>query len=362
MAIAAVPGYAAKAKAARALFYNPPALKPKTQAKTQVAGGSTLGTGGTGALVNNPAGGGGTFTPAQPTVRTDYQDSIKQMLAGLGLGGNSNLNNYVPPTEYQGEIASDPEYQLGLNSLTNTQNSLAQARANAFRQNFIKGGFGAGTFQSEISKDPSLAGFAGDIDADTLSAAAANQMSTKAQLDRQLAQGQAAIPYQLAARGVARSGAAATRSSDLQRGYDEQSSQQLSSLLDALRGVGGDYTSGLVDAANQWEQKKSNVALRLAQTQGYSQPTQDWGLDDILSGLSGILDRNTGDPQQPSLLPPAPAGQRYSNSALQNFVAPAVQNYQTYTGGPIVGGPTMGRPAPKAPAPPKKATPKKKGK
>lgn len=356
MALTAMPGYKASSKAGRAaqvrgvlglMAPSPKSVVPKKPVVAPVTGA--------GASLLGPSAGPNIPT-SLPTVKTDYQAQIGKLLTGLGVG---NLSGYVPPSEYQGEITADPEYQLGQTNLTNTQNTLAQGRANAFRQAFIAGGFAPGTFQSALGRDPNLAQFAGDIDQGTIDAAAANQMSGQAQRGRQLAEAQAALPYQLAARGVARSGAAATRSSAFQRSYDEQSATGLSSLLDALRGTTGDYNTGLQNAANQWEQTKSGIANRLAQTRGYSQPTPDWDLESILAGLGG--------PEGP--VQPREGG--YSDDYLRKVVSAPVANYAASRGQSpykIVGGPTMGFKAPAARAPaakpkaPAKAPAKKKGK
>src|SRR5262245_49904561 len=119
---------------------------------------------------------------------TPYQNELKRILGGMGLSDSSvvGVGNYVPPTSYQGDLTADAEWQLGQNTLTNTQNRLAQARGNAFKQAFIGAGFAPGTFQAALAADPNLREYSSDIDADAISAAAANQMSTRAQLDRSL--------------------------------------------------------------------------------------------------------------------------------------------------------------------------------
>jgi hypothetical protein len=241
--------------------------------------------------VSVPTGGGVGFSakpvaaPAAglaPIQDVGYRSQIAERLAALGIG---NQAGYVPESTYQGEITADPEYQLGERTLTNRQNELAQARANDIRQGFIKYGFPAGDFRSAMAANPNLAGFAGDIDAATEAAAAANQMSVNAQNARSLQQAQAALPYQLAARGAARSGAMGTRSSAYQQQHAERQSQALSSLLDQLGGTASTFQRGVTEAATDWERTKAGVTNRLAQTRGFSQPTQNWGLEDILSAL-----------------------------------------------------------------------------
>src|SRR5436190_5150627 len=141
MAITAVPSYKsslatqqANARKAERLGYINPYRPPVFKAPVAKAP-ATVGV----------AAPGAPQAAAAPTglapVKTDYQTAIGKLLSGLGAGG---LQNYVPPTEYQGEISADPEYQLGLRNLTNTQNTLAQGRANAFRQGLISSGFSPG--------------------------------------------------------------------------------------------------------------------------------------------------------------------------------------------------------------------------
>lgn len=254
-------------------------------------------------------------TQLAPVQDVGYRTQIAERLAALGIG---NQAGYVPESTYQGEITADPEYQLGERTLTNRQNTLAQARQNDIRQGLIKYGFAPGAFRTAMAANPALAGYAGDIDAATEAAAAANQMSVQAQNDRRLAQAQAALPYQLAARGAARSGAMGTRSSEFQRQHTEAGAQALSSLLEQLGGTATTYQTGLTQAAEDWERTKAGVTNRLAQTRGFSQPTQNWGLDDILAALGlGSGDYGASYEEGGAVTPGWTAPRQMTNAQIQ---------------------------------------------
>lgn len=187
---------------------------------------------------------------------------------GIGAGGSAGLgaqSAVSPLGMYQQEIG---DYTTGAQGMFGAQTSnLAAARADAIQRAII----GAG-WDPSSHFGGSLASYSGDVTPQTLAAAAANPMSQKAQLDLQLNQANQNQPYDLAASGMGRSGAAAINQGNLQRQYQSQSYQGMQGLLDQIYGAGNTYAGGYNNALQQLEAARSQAAYMLSQTQGYSQP------------------------------------------------------------------------------------------
>ena len=175
----------------------------------------------------------------------------------------------VGPTGYKLELQSDPlyagteeEYQ---SALTRGKQSLLSQIQNAILQSGydIRG------------KTPAdLAGYINEIDPATFSAALANPLTARAQLQQSLDRGRNDLGYGLAARGTLRSGALGVGNSLLQEDYDKQSYGQLNELLNALSGGVGAYGNLLSSADAQHRANLQAIADRLAQMQGptYTDP------------------------------------------------------------------------------------------
>jgi hypothetical protein len=193
-------------------------------------------------------------------------------------GGQSVTTTYTPNQIYAGDILSDPQ-AVGAQGIFNAQSSgLAAARADAIQRAIINSGYSP-------TLPPSLQAYAGDVTPQTLTAAAANPMSTKAQLDLQLSQANQNLPYDLAASGMGRSGAAAINQGNLQRQYQTGQYQGMQSLLDSIYGSANTYAGNYNNAVNQLAYAREQVANRLSQTAGYSQSIDTSGGDG--SGLGG---------------------------------------------------------------------------
>lgn len=266
-------------------------LVPKTLTPS---GASTIG------LTANQAAAG---TGAAPF---DYQAEVQKYLNSVGLG---SVDAAVPPTDYQGELKDQPDYQSGQTLFTNTQDAAARAKQMAIRQAIISSGLIPDSGNVSAALQPYL----GEVDQATIDTARGNQFSTQAQLQRGLSDASAALPYQLAARGMESSGEAIQRGTQLNRDYDLQTNQNLSSLLSVLSGTEGDYGNAITSARSQWEQTQRDIAARLAQTQGYSQRTPNIDLAALLRSLGlGGDGADTGggapppDPNNPNLIPPTP--------------------------------------------------------
>jgi hypothetical protein len=180
------------------------------------------------------------------------------------LPQQSNVS--IDPSAYMGELTSDPLYQSGLSSYNSQVAANRSALANALRQSVIQGGWAPGTGKGQVNLS-NVGGqdFSGDIDQATIDAANANQMSDRAQLQQQLNKGLATIPYQLAARGAARSGAANVATGNVQNQYDVAANTALQNLSQAIGGNVSTYAQNQANALTNWNTTQSGVANRLAQ-------------------------------------------------------------------------------------------------
>lgn len=250
----------------------------------------------------------GSTPAANLTPQNNYQASVRAILQGMGLG--QNVQSFVPPTDYQGEIADAPEYGAGLQARTGAQDAAAQAARLAYQQAII----GSGIIPDQSGLPPGLQGFQNVLDQSTIDAARGNQFSTQAQLTQARDQAQAALPYQLAGRGVARSGAATQRTNAIGKQYELGSSQALASLLDSLRGTSGAYGEALSQADLNFENIKQGIATRLAATTGYNQPTQNFDLQAVLDALGGLGGQGNQTDQVASRLPVQPSAAAVRNA------------------------------------------------
>src|SRR5215831_17771739 len=141
----------------------------------------------------------------------------------------------VDASHYMNELTSDPLYQSGLSSYQNQIQANRDALAATLRQSIIQGGWGAGGGPGQVNlSNVGGQNFSDVVDPATQAAAAANQMSDRAQLQRQLTMGLAGVAPQLAARGAARSGATNIMAGNLQNQYDVAANQALNNLSSAI--------------------------------------------------------------------------------------------------------------------------------
>ena len=212
--------------------------------------------------------------------------------AGSGGGGNSQTTTTImsPNQVYQDEILGDPGSIAAMGTFNAHTNQLAAARADAIQRAVINSGY-------TPQMTGGLASYAGDVTPGTLTAAAANPMSQQAQLNLQLQQANQNLPYDLAAGGQGRSGAAAIEQGNLQRQYQTGQYQGMQDLLNQLYGAGNTYAGGYNTALNNLDAARAAVANRLAQTAGYSQSITTTGGDGGGGGDGGInpdIDPTTG--------------------------------------------------------------------
>jgi hypothetical protein len=189
--------------------------------------------------------------------------------AGLGAAVDQGWPEKKPPPGYYATLFDDPLYQAAMaNYMTRTQTGRNNLR-NQLRSAVIGSGY-----IPNYADNPDLAGYADDLDAETISRAQGNPTSQAALLTKQEDLARNDIPYRLAARGegLIGGGTQEVASNNLQQQYTMARNQQMSSLLDALRGNVGGYASLLDTAGTDLTNTARDTALRLAQAGG---PTWD---------------------------------------------------------------------------------------
>src|SRR5262249_42398269 len=186
---------------------------------------------------------------------------------GGGAGTTTTTTTMTPNQGYEAEILNDPRSIGAQQAFEATTQQLANTRRAQFRQALIQSGYDPGQLGGDLGE------YGGDIDQATRDAAAANQLSDRAQLNKALNQAQTDLPYLLAARGGARSGALPVGQTALQEQYQSASAQGLNDLLSTLRGYGQTYAGGYGQAVSGLNAAREAVAQRLAQLRGYSQTT-----------------------------------------------------------------------------------------
>jgi hypothetical protein len=203
-----------------------------------------------------------------PDANDPVQSIVAPTLAnvgggGGGGGGGTSGGGITVPFDYESAIRSDYLYP-GVESAFNTATAAGRAALREMIRNaVIQSGYNiSSTIPSDLSE------YAGDIDPATAAAAAANPLSGRAQLQDALTRGQSDLNYDLAARGIGRSGALEAGNTDLLRQYDVQSNTQQQDLLSAIRNGVGQYRSSLADASTQRQNALAAIATRLAQMQG----------------------------------------------------------------------------------------------
>lgn len=267
MAIKAVPGYTTFG--GNKLFGGGYSYKPAVPQKTvpqlakstwgNVAGsvpGSALG------LPGSSAGGG----QSNAAAGLNYAPP-----AGSGAPAGGTVSVVRTPNEvYQSDILNDWQSQAGQATYSSTLDKGMQGLRDAISGNVVSSGWDPG---DQMTANNSLAGFRDLVTQATRDQAAANPLSEKAQLQKSLSEGLYSLPYQLAATGSQRSGAANINATKLNQQYDVASQQSLTALLNAIKGNVGDYTNLASGAADALNQARAAAAARLAAQAGYSEMT-----------------------------------------------------------------------------------------
>jgi hypothetical protein len=246
MALTSVPGYVPggfNAKQIRA--YNSSLKKPSSAFGAQVANPNAYAP----TITSTP----GYMSPAAD--RPGYVPSGGPVIPTLERPA-------VPSFDMQ--IQGDPLWQNATDAFASGSGAGRASLREQFRNAVIQSGYGdiVGKMPSDLSE------YGADLNQETLDTAAQNPLSARAQLQGALDKGKSQLLYQLAARGVLRSGELEVGNTGLQQQYDVASNQQQQDLLTALRGGVGQYR-GLLDTLTQNRNAALEaIATRLAQGRG----------------------------------------------------------------------------------------------
>jgi hypothetical protein len=178
---------------------------------------------------------GTALAPSQPTGASGYQEP-----------------------DWNALIAGDPTYSGALAGI-NKQNQFDRgALQEAIRRAVTQSGYNLGTDDW--------------IDATTQQAAAANPLSTRAQIADQLRQGSAQSDAALAARGILSSGQFTQNRGQLQRGADTADAAARDQLLSTILGGQTNYANAVSGRDAELRALRESVAGRLAQNPGIYGP------------------------------------------------------------------------------------------
>lgn len=194
---------------------------------------------------------------------------------GIGTGTGTDAGSTTQKPGYMTELTSDPLYIQALGRYNTMMQQGRDTLRNQIRNAVISSGY-TPDFSGPQNQD--LAGYADDLDQATLAAAQGNQTSQRAQLERGYQQGLTNLDYSLAARGSGldvHGGANVVRTGLLKDQRDLAANQQMSGLIDAIRGGIGGYHQQEQSLWGDLTSAQSEVASRLAQLQGpvYDQAT-----------------------------------------------------------------------------------------
>lgn len=170
-----------------------------------------------------------------------------------------DLFGQKPSTGYEAEMLADPTYQGVMNAYNK---ALAAGRASLVGN--LNSAVTQAGFDPRAGFTGDLAPYASDITDATIQSALTNPMSARAQLQAQTDTARKLLGYQLAARGVERSGELSTGNTYLNNQYETQSTQQLNNLLNAVRSGVGDYQSQIQSLEANKNNAVSAIADRIA--------------------------------------------------------------------------------------------------
>jgi hypothetical protein len=231
-------------------------------------------------------------------------------------GGVDTSLAKIPASGYKLELTSDPLYQGNEEAYQSALGTSRTQLLNQIQNAILQSGY---DIRGKTPAD--LASYINDIDPAVFSAALANPLTGRAQLQQAFDRGRDKLGYQLAARGTLRSGALTAGNDLLQESYDSQSYGQLNELLNALRSGVGDYGNLLSTADAEHRRNLQAIADRLASMQGptYDDPgdTGDTGGGVVPPGGGGGYDGSPATTSNPNLPPPV------------NAAADAAASYET---------------------------------
>jgi hypothetical protein len=204
-----------------------------------------------------------------------------------GMGPAADRPGYTPETttttitnpgstagkikpSYNLELTSDFAYDPTMKAYNEALQGARDSLRDQIRQAVIRSGY---DIRGKVPA--SLASYVSDIDDPTMATANANQLSDRAQLQKQLDTGLSDLAYNLAGRGTQRSGALSAGAGDLDQQYQVASNDQQNSLLDAIGGGVGGYEDISRSARSQRDAALQAIADRLSRLPGgtYDDPT-----------------------------------------------------------------------------------------
>jgi hypothetical protein len=163
------------------------------------------------------------------------------------------------PAELKNMLMADPTFSAAQQAF---QANVAMGRtslAQAIRAAAVQSGYDLGT-----NAPQDLWNYVGDIDPATKAAAAANQFSDKAQLQRALAGGMADLTYKMRARGALESGATGATAGALNQQYQQEAYNRTQAMINAIRqGISG-YQTMVMSEQDKLNQAMAAVAAYLA--------------------------------------------------------------------------------------------------
>lgn len=192
--------------------------------------------------------------PLVPTPQTTPQQATDAQAA--------NPFNYGA---YLAEIQNDPVYMAALGNLNTSSQNWRRQLQSAIAGAVTQGGW---DIRGALEGDPSLQAYAGDVTPEVAAAAAANQLSSRAQLEKQFNQQLAANAYAQAARGTLGSGSQAVAATNITDENVIAQNKARQELLDSLRGNVGSYLGNVAAGQQALDVTRGEVAARLAALEG----------------------------------------------------------------------------------------------
>lgn len=167
------------------------------------------------------------------------------------------------------DIQSNPLYEQALGSYNTNMQSLMKALQGNFGQAVIKSGYDPTAAFQQLMKDrPDLGEFANLLDPTAATAAGVNPLSERAMNEQTYNRGMENQSYELAARGIGQSGAAATGTNALLQSKQLAENQSRTALLEALQsGITG-YLGQKTQGYDRVQDVAAQVAELLANQEG----------------------------------------------------------------------------------------------
>jgi hypothetical protein len=197
---------------------------------------------------------------AQATTPIDTSLAAGQ---ATNYGDTSTLQGYRPLSrdELYQAILNDPTVSLANQMMVANQQMAKRSAQDIINSVMVKSGYG-----NLFTNSPQMLwDFAPD--AATQAAAAGNQLSDRAQVQRALDTGMANLPYALAARGMGASGASAIGASSLLQQSQQANYDRMNTALDAIRQAVMGYQGTVSSEQDKLLAARAAAAAWLAQTQ-----------------------------------------------------------------------------------------------